>query len=287
MSKSHQQRVIDYYDATHIDYRVLWVGDENRAVHFGYYDLSARDHQSALAQMNYVLARAVDITEKDNILDAGCGYGGSAMWLAKQYGCHITGITLSPLQAAKGQRYVRERQLQDNVQIMQGDYTVLPFEDDTFDVYWALESLVHADDRNKVLREACRVLRPGGRLVIAEYTLREEPALTGQEKEYLRPWLYNWAMPQLLTKSDFTKILSENRFLEIKIQDVTDHVKPSLRRLEILSMLNYPIALFIAPLFFRKERLENYYGSWRQIKALKKGLWQYTIITASKQNNSI
>jgi len=118
--------------------------------------------------------------------------------------------------------------------------------------------------------------------VIAEYTLREYPRLSAAEMKYLAPWLTGWAMPDLLTPSQHITALAEAGFVNAGVRNITQHVAPSLKRLEILSILNYPIALLIAPFFFRAQRLENYYGSWRQIRALKKGLWNYSIITAKK-----
>ncbi|MHB1087016.1 MAG: hypothetical protein ACYCZ0_04700, partial [Minisyncoccota bacterium] len=131
-----------------------------------------------------------------------------------------------------------------------------------------------------VLDEAHRVHKFSGRIVIAEYTLRDD--LTNTEREFLAPWLDGWAMPGLLTRGEYQHELENSGFKNIQIRDATENIRPSLRRLEILSILNYPIALCIAPLFFRKERLENYYASWRRIHALKKGLWEYSIIVAEK-----
>jgi hypothetical protein len=108
--------------------------------------------------------------------------------------------------------------------------------------------------------------------------------LNESEKKYLKPWLDGWAMPRLLTSLQMKQLLAEAGFEDIEIVDITEHVKPSLRRLEILSILNYPIALCIAPFFFRKERVNNYWASWRQIRALKKGLWKYSVITARKKS---
>jgi cyclopropane fatty-acyl-phospholipid synthase-like methyltransferase len=277
-----KQRVLNYYNSTHIDYRVLWVGSDARAVHFGYYDDTAVTHRQALARMNEVLASGAHIKSSDVVFDAGCGYGGSAMWLAEHIGCHVTGVTLVPLQVAKGQKYLRERGLSDRVTILEGDYGQTGFPDESFDVYWALESLVHAQDRREVLLEAYRLLKPGGRIVIGEYTYRETPLLREGERKYMQPWLSGWAMPELMTPSQYAQSLVSAGFKEVTISDVTAHIRPSLRRLEILSILNYPIAIFIAPFFFRKERLENYYGCWRQIMSLKKGMWTYSVITAQK-----
>ena len=279
----HKEKILRYYNATYIDYRALWTGKSDRAVHFGYYDSKATKHRDALLRLNAVLADSVHITEKDNVLDAGCGYGGSAMWLAENIGCDVIGITLVPPQVLKGQRYVKERNLEGKVNILEMDFTQTIFPDEAFDVYWAIESLVHTEDRQKVFDEAFRILKKDGRIAIAEFTLREHPPLSNSEREYMKPWTSGWAMPSLLTPTELRDGLLKSGFSNIKVTDVTPHIKPSLRRLEVLSILNFPIAILIAPFFFRRERLENYYGSWRQISALRKELWTYSIVTAQKK----
>jgi hypothetical protein len=90
-------------------------------------------------------------------------------------------------------------------------------------------------------------------------------------------------MPLLLEPKQYREKLTNAGFVNIQIENVTERVRPSIQRLEILSILHYPIALLIAPFFFRKERLQNYYASWAQIKALKRGCWEYSIITAQKR----
>ncbi|HEY4513702.1 MAG TPA: hypothetical protein VJH69_00050 [Candidatus Paceibacterota bacterium] len=75
----HNQQVIDYYDATYIDFRVLWMGRSDRAIHFGYYDEYAKNHHTALIRMNEKLAESILINREDIVLDAGCGCGGSAV----------------------------------------------------------------------------------------------------------------------------------------------------------------------------------------------------------------
>ena len=277
-----KEKVINYYNATHIDYRALWSGDIDRAIHFGFYDDLAKNHRTAGLRLNQVLAEKVHIEDSDIVIDAGCGYGGSAFWLAEKIGCKVFGITLVPFQVVKGQRYLKERKLEDKVEILEMDFSNTTFDNESFSVYWALESLVHAENRADVLKEAYRLLKPGGRIVIAEYTLREKPPLSDNDKMYLHRWLKGWAMPELLGAGEYYKKLQEAGFKQIEIQNVSENVRPSLRRLEILSILNFPIAFFIAPFFFKKERLQNYYASWRQIKALKRGLWEYSIIVAQK-----
>jgi len=278
----NQQAVVDYYEATRFDYRFLWAGRRDRSLHFGYFDEVTRSHAASLLRMNEILAETVAVTSSDVVLDAGCGYGGSALWLAERYGCRVKGLTLVPFQARRGQLLARSRHLDSRVEIRVGDFTDIPYPDRSFAVYWALESVVHAPDLSRVLAEACRVLAPGGRLVLSAYTLRERPPLTEAEHEYLAPWLAGWVMPHLYPALTYRRELEAAGFSHVVTEDITPHVIPSLRRLQILWWLLYPVALIIGTFFFRAERMKNYYASRRQVAALKKGLWQHTIISAYK-----
>lgn len=276
-----RDRVLGYYDATHIDYRALWSGSTDRAIHFGYYDDQATSHRQAVLRLNAVVAEALSLTTRDHLLDAGCGYGGSATWMANHIGCSVTGITLVPSQVERARRYASERGIADSVRFHEMDYQSLTFADQTFDAYCAIESLVHASERQQAINESYRVLKPGGRIAIAEYTLRETPALTADETRQLEPWLQGWAMPRLLTPGEYVAQLSQAGYVNISVRNITAHIRPSLKRLELLSVLTYPIATLIAPWCFRRERLENYRGCWSQIRSLKRDLWEYSLITAA------
>src|ERR1700737_2774808 len=102
-------RISDYYDETWLDYRMLWLRPENRAIHFGYWDEHTRSHAQSLLDMNRVLATHLGIRSGQRILDAGCGVGGSAIWLAKTYGGEGVGITPVPTQAARPHPSPQER----------------------------------------------------------------------------------------------------------------------------------------------------------------------------------
>ena len=234
---NHNQKVVNYYDATHIDYRALWTGSYDRAVHFGYYDNKTKNHSKALIRMNHELAESVKIKATDIILDSGCGYGGSAMWLAENYGCKVTGVTISPLQVRKAQKYIEERNLGNRVTVLEKDFMNTHLTDNSFTVYWALESLVHAEDRPGVLKEAYRLLQPNGRIVISEYLFRESPTLSQSETAYMEPWLLGWAMPKLLTKSEFITELMQAGFKKIIFKYII------LTLLEILLFRRYNIVL--------------------------------------------
>ncbi len=280
---SQREAVLKYYEATYSDYKNLWTGKNDLAIHFGYYDNATQTHQAALVRMNEILAQYAQIQASDNVIDAGCGYGGSALWLAQALGCNVTGITIVPFQVEIGQQNILKRNLADKVNILQRDYTHTQLPSESFDVYWALESIVHAADRQQVLNEAFRLLGNDGRLMIAEYTYREATPLSPSEKEYMQPWLQGWSMPELLTPTQYMAQLAKAGFQDIQYHDITSHVKPSLRRLKIMCQLCLPGARFLEALkIFSKERVANVAGSLRQAQSLDKNLWNYSIFTAKK-----
>ncbi len=78
----HYTAVLRYYNETRWDYKHLWQSDKTLAIHFGYYDEQATTHRKAVERMNGALAAAAAINSSDLVLDAGCGMGGSTIWLA-------------------------------------------------------------------------------------------------------------------------------------------------------------------------------------------------------------
>ena len=131
------REIIAYYDQTWLDYRLLWLNRNNLSVHFGYVDATTRGHADALPNMNRVLAERAVIRPGQRVLDAGCGVGGSSLWLAEQRGAEVIGITPVADQVARARRFAATRMLADRVAFEQADYTNTPFPDGSFDVVWA------------------------------------------------------------------------------------------------------------------------------------------------------
>ena len=79
--------VLAYYKSTNFDYEHFWSGRRALALHFGYFDAGVKTHEQSLLKLNQVLADLAHIEASDSVLDAGCGYGGSSIWLGEQIGC--------------------------------------------------------------------------------------------------------------------------------------------------------------------------------------------------------
>lgn len=189
MATTQIDRVKRYYDSTVIDYKTVWTGSKDLAMHFGYFGDGVKSHQDSLMKMNEVLAKLVSISKNDRVLDAGCGYGGSAIWLAKNIGCEVVGLTVVSYQVREGEKFAEKYYLSDKVSFKTEDYAHTSFPNHSFTVIWGLESIVHAESKKDFINEAYRLLKTGGRILTSEYMLRENPLLSDSEKQIIRPWL--------------------------------------------------------------------------------------------------
>jgi tocopherol O-methyltransferase len=279
---NQRDAVVAYYDQTWLDYRLLWLNRRTLSVHFGYTDATTRGHADALLNMNRVLANRAGIQPGARVLDAGCGVGGSSIWLAQTRGALVVGITPVASQVARARGFAAACKLGDQIAFEQADYTNTPFPAASFDVVWALESVCHAPGKAAFYREAARLLRPGGRLVLAEYIRAARP-LSARGEQLLHQWLDGWAIPDLDTRAEHLAHAAAAGLVDARIDDITAHTRPSLRRLYQLTRWCYPLALTGRAVGIRSAiQHGNVIGSICQYQALDRGLWFYGIIAATK-----
>ena len=280
--RSLTDAIVGYYDETWLDYRLLWLNPDNLAVHFGYTDQSTRSHTDALKNMNRVLADRVQIQPGERVLDAGCGVGGSSFWLAKERDAEAVGITLAAGQVRKARSYAARRRLTDRVRFEVADFTDTPFPDASFDVVWAVESLCHAPRKAAFYQEAARLLRPGGRVVVADFVRAGRP-LDPTGERLLHEWLSGWAVPDIDTPDEHIAHLDAAGFSKAQLDDVTVHTRPSLRRLYRMAYWTYPLAVLGHRKGVRSAvQHGNVIASIRQYQALCHNAWFYSILSATK-----
>ncbi|MCI4650495.1 methyltransferase domain-containing protein [Phaeodactylibacter sp.] len=282
LQTSHFRDIIRYYDETRFDYQVAWLNEDNQAVHFGFYDRNHRTHDQALLNTNQIMAARSRVEPGEHVLDAGCGNGGSSLWLAAQKSVRVTGITPVATQVATAEKQASERKLTHLCRFFEGNYCQVPLEDSSLDVIWACESLCHAEDKAAFYREAARLLKPGGRIVIAEYIRYLRPLPSAQET-LLLDWVNRWAIPDLDTAEEHRVHLENTSFENIQIEDFTRYAFISLKNLYLISRRWLWANYLLYPLGVRtRAQHNNIVGSVRQFQALRRGLWYYGLITAQK-----
>ncbi len=280
--KFKKQDIIQYYESCEIDYKLIWRLDRCHAVHLGYWDETIQRVSESLIRENEILAQIAHIKKNDRVLDAGCGVGGSAMFLAKNIGCHVTGITIAPGQVASARTNAANYGLSDLTEFHEMDFSKTSFNDRSFDVIWGIESICHADSKKKFINEAYRLLKSGGRLIIAD-GFASHDNYNAKDKRTLNNWLRGWSVNFLETSRNFKKYLKEAGFEDISYRDITENAMPSITRLYRYS---FPAIIFgkIAEFIRIRNKVQtgNVWGAFYQYKAIKKGLWEYGMIYAKK-----
>ncbi|MDI6754907.1 MAG: class I SAM-dependent methyltransferase [Thermodesulfobacteriota bacterium] len=116
----------------------------------------------------------------ENILDIGCGEGELCNYLAKHTGKRITGLDVSGAGFRKAKRMAHKIKVPNLIECVEGDVgNMVCFEGDEFDAVTMAYTLHHVNEEKKALFEIKRILKPGGRLIVADYVIKKE----GQEKE--------------------------------------------------------------------------------------------------------
>jgi tocopherol O-methyltransferase len=271
-----------YYDETWFDYRVLWLNRRNLAFHFGYRDEAETRHRDCLENTNRELAALAGIGPGSRVLDAGCGVGGTAFSVARGCGASCVGITLARRQAVRAVDLAAGFRLDRRTGFLQADYTAAPFRGGSFDAVLAIESLCHAADKRAFYREAHRVLRPGGRLVVAEYMRARRPLDAAAERQ-LRQWLAGWVIPDLDTSEEHLRHAAAVGFTAATVDDFTERAAASLRRLHRIAYYTYPLAAAARLLGMRSATQHgNVRAAIGQYDSLCAGQWRYAVLAATR-----
>lgn len=178
----------------------LW-GDH---IHLGYYHeagLGRPRHQDFRAAKETFVHELVRWSGLDQlppgstVLDVGCGIGGSARILARDYGFQVLGISISPAQTARATA-LTPAGLGCRFAVM--DALALELADASFDAVWSVEACPHMPDKQRYADELLRVLKPGGRLAVADWNRRDpaDGAMTRRERWVMRQLLEQWAHPE-------------------------------------------------------------------------------------------
>lgn len=277
------EEIATYYDRCEVHYRQHWNLDQSLSLHYGYWDEQTSSFHEALVNINHVLANWGGIVPNSQVLDAGCGIGGSSLFLASNYQCQVTGISLSAKQVATATDLATSRQLSHLAHFQQSDFTQTPFADNSFDCVWAIESVCHAPRKVDFLREAFRVLKPGGRLVMADF-FQQPSQLNEEEQTLMNQWAYGWAVPSFERLDRFVETMCELGFGQVDTRNATQNIMPSARRLYIRFFPGWVIAKLYQLLFRASDiGIKNVWTAYYQYVTLKKELWGYYLVQGVKE----
>ncbi len=230
LAVSLNQRIQSFYDASSGLWEQVW----GEHMHHGYYalgeDASRKDRVQAQIDLIEVLLAWSGVMRACQVLDVGCGIGGSSRLLAARFGAEVSGITLSPVQAQRATERSSEAGLAGRTRFLVADALATPFADAQFDLVWSLESGEHMPDKRAFLQECYRVLRPGGRLVLATWCHREAGPgfvpLSAAEQMHLAEIYRVYCLPGVISLGEYARIAQALEFTAIRTVDWSQQVAP-------------------------------------------------------------
>jgi len=281
-----KDEIAQYYKECNNAYRDAWGMDKNFQLNLGLWKKDTKKLSDALFNLNEEIAVNANLNDTMHVLDAGCGVGGTAIHFAKHYRCRVTGITLSNLQLQTAKENVLKLKLDDRIDFHLMNYMNTSFKDESFDVIVGIESICYAQPKYDFLIEAYRLLKKGGRLILAE-NLQAKKLLNADEYRSLYTNAFNGCKVELLdTEANYRKNLKSIGYAEINCIDKTKEIRPSIKRLR---RFYYPAFLYNAyhrligrP--FSKTQEANTKMCYHLLSSLDRGLWKYSIIKATKPN---
>ncbi len=229
MTSTLYQQIQEFYDASSGLWEQVW----GEHMHHGYYGADGRaqkDRRQAQIDLIEELLKWSNVTQATNLLDVGCGIGGSSLYLAEKFGATAMGITLSPVQATRARTRAQAAGLQAQFQV--ANALEMPFEDNSFDLVWSLESGEHMPDKTKFLQECYRVLKPGGTFIMATWCHRstERSPLTADECNHLADIYRVYCLPGVISLPEYEQIAQRIGFAEIRTVDWSTAVAPFWNR---------------------------------------------------------
>lgn len=225
-----KERIIRYFlETTEHSYLANWAG-ESLGFHFGLADETTSSLAESLLNTNSYLADRACIGEGTRVLDAGCGVGGSAIWLAQNRGARVTGVTLVERQVELARRFAEERGVVESVDFLCRDMLDTGFSEGTFDVVWNLESLCHAVDIDAYFEHVNYLLRDGGYFVCTDLCSGEI-----HDPELERVICEGWAMAALRSPDEIVAALEKRGFGGIELLDLTPRAMLCAQALEAMA----------------------------------------------------
>jgi len=209
----------------------LWENVWGEHMHHGYYVPPNRtDHVQAQIDLMDEVLKWAGTDKASKIVDVGCGIGGASRHLARTFNCVAEGITLSPYQAKRGNELAKEQGLEEQCHFQVADALDMPFESDSFDVVWSLESGEHMPDKKQFVNELFRVAQPGGRIIIVTWCHRDleggETGLSRREQRLLRKINRAYYLPDWCSVQDYVDLLKGQGGLDIKREDWSYIIAP-------------------------------------------------------------
>lgn len=207
-------QVRDHYDELSWLYRAFW----GNYLHHGFFSKTDNPREAQLALLEFC-TRLLPFEPSGAILDAGCGYGTSTLFLARRFHCRAEGVSVSPRQVAYALRLAKKSKLNGRLTFSVADIADFKYPNAPYDLIWAMESTEHFADKQQFFDAAARALRPGGAMLVAAWTAGP----TASEVDVRRVAEAS-VCPSFITAEDYQQLITGAGMAVLHSRDITSEV---------------------------------------------------------------
>jgi tocopherol O-methyltransferase len=242
----------------------LWTGEESCG--------------QAQCQLTDTLADLAEIQPGDEIVDIGCGMGGSAIRLARLRRCTVTGVTISPVQRSWAALTARVKRQRQQTRFIAADAEHIKFQPASFDVVWSIECTEHLFDKAAFFRHAAGWLRPGGRLAISVWFEGEDSSRPGHRQQ-VEEVCRRFVCPSLATQNDYANWITD---AGLRVRRRIDWTDRAAKTWEICKRRVARTGVRHIARLLDKDQVDFLDGFDTLLSAYRTGAMQYGAIIAEK-----
>ncbi|HRJ58877.1 MAG TPA: class I SAM-dependent methyltransferase [Anaerolineales bacterium] len=196
-------------------HRSLWMSD-------------TRSLEDALNTSNALIQAEIESVAQTNarIADLGCGVGASLFYIHPRLHqpAPAFGLTLSPVQARLASESARQLGLQDQIHVAEGDFTSVPLPGGSRDAVYSVEAACHAVEPEKYFKEASRLLRKGGKLILVDDFKAAHP-FNRSEQKWFDAYIEGWYVPGVRTVEQTEQSANAHHLNLIKNDELTPYLR--------------------------------------------------------------
>ncbi len=266
-------KIQEHYDLASPYYEKLW----GKHIHHGYWLTGKENKEVAAQNLIELLITKSELKHNSKVLDVGCGIGGTSIYLARKYGCDVTGITISPIQVEMASKAAAELSIKNKPKFQVEDANNITL-NDKFDIIWSVEMISHLNDRKNLFKRASELLKPGGKMCITDW-LADDNISKAEYTKYIEP-IEKGMLVSLPTLSEYKDHIDKNEFRLVYYEDISKQVAKTW---DITSESIKPRALWSLARQHSKEFIEFLRSFKAMRNGFKNGAFRYPAMVLEKK----